>query len=103
MTTAPLYQIRISCVVAVGASEDSRQTSFALRDHYEVNVISHEAVTPHSQAVALCVIEERIEVHLAVAVCEEDILTPVAALRDVVGGVHSHSNAATGVRISSSQ
>src|ERR1035441_9227707 len=92
MPTAPPYQIRISRVIAVGASEDARQTSLALRDHHEVNVIAHEAVTPDAQAVARGVIEKRVEVYLAVAVCEEDVVASVAALGDVMGGVYSYGS-----------
>src|ERR1035438_6143984 len=68
MSSRFAYRAKSPCVRR--ALETPRQTSLALQYHHEMNVIGHEAGTPHAQAVALGVIDERIEVHLAVAVCE---------------------------------
>jgi hypothetical protein len=54
-----------------------------------MDVVAHQAVSPHAQAVARGVIEEGGEVDFAIAVGEEDVLAAVAALSDVVRRVES--------------
>jgi len=69
-----------------------RQAALTFRHDHEMNVIAHEAIPPHAQAIARGVVEERIEVDLAVAVGEEDILAPVAALGDMMRCVDGHGS-----------
>ena len=66
--------------------------SVAFGHDHEMHVIAHQAVPPDAQAVAGGVIEECLQIYLAITVREKDGLAAVAALRDVVRGVHCHGS-----------
>jgi len=60
------------------------QRGLALR-HDEVNVIGHQAVCPHAEAVFIAVLFKKAEVGTAVAARLKHILAPIAALGNMVG------------------
>ena len=68
----------------VRVAEAAAEGVFAGRHGYEVDVIGHEAVGPHGQAVLAGVVFEQEQIATAVAVVEEHIRASIAALRYVV-------------------
>jgi hypothetical protein len=60
------------------------QTLGLPRHHHQVDVIGHEAISPHVHPVLGARGGHQIQINLIVLVSKERNLTPVATLRDVV-------------------
>ena len=65
MPAPAVGHVRVACVVGMRPPENTLQATFLFRNRHDVDVVAHQAVVPHAQSVAPGVIEERVEVDLA--------------------------------------
>lgn len=61
------------------------QAIFGFRHRDQVDVVAHQAVGEHLDLVFLGVVLQPAQIGLAIVVCKEHLLAPIAPLGDVVG------------------
>jgi hypothetical protein len=71
-------------VAAVGGADRPRQTCLIMRCKDQVYVVRHETPGPDLDPILARMFREQVAIDVLVTVFEEDALTPVATLGDVV-------------------
>ena len=84
VAATPVQPIDILAVSEVRWADGLRQRILRSGRPHEMDVIGHKAIAKQAEAEALAVFAEEFEVRTAVVIHEENILTIVAALNNVV-------------------
>ena len=84
-----------SCVDEVGVAPmgfANRQTeTFSMRGNQDqMNMVRHQAVSPHLHPMFFCLLAEQIEINRLIARIKEDGLAPVPTLCDVMSASSNH-------------
>jgi hypothetical protein len=92
MTSDPHPRVDEARIAPVCLAERERQSVLGRRHQNEVNMVGHEAIGPHRDAGLGGAFGKQVAIQRIVAVLEEDLLPPIATLRDMAGMV-GHDNA----------
>jgi hypothetical protein len=90
VATAAVAAVEALGVVGLGALERQSQGVGVLGYDNQVNMVGHQTVTQHAQAIALLVLGQSGQVETPVIVDKENVLAIVASLRDVVRDARRH-------------
>jgi hypothetical protein len=72
-------------ITKVRPADGLGQSVLCVRDRDQVNVIAHQAITHHFQALFVHLLFQQLQINAAVVIHKEHILAVVAALRDMMG------------------
>jgi hypothetical protein len=87
-----LPEVDPACVAPVRLPQAPPQPVLALRHHDQMHVVGHQAVRPHRHATAGAPLAEQGQICAVVFLLEEGLLSPIPALRHVVGDPWNHNS-----------
>ena len=93
MAEAPKANIQPARVAAVNPAEGKGHGVFPFGNHYQVNVIGHQAVAQDLQLCVCCGGRQQVQIGLAILFVMEDVAPKVAALGYVVRVANGHHSA----------
>lgn len=96
MSAGVLTRIPVGGVAAVGVLKSLCQRRAGARNHDQMYMIRHQAITERREVIEFAVLTEEFQIGEAIGVAGEDRLPGVAALRNMMRNVgHYHARQAS--------
>jgi hypothetical protein len=77
-------------VAKVSSAYGGRQRTFGVGYRNNVDMIAHQTITDDIQAVSVCVLFQKLQIHPAVVIHKEHVLAVIAPLSDMVSRPDRH-------------
>ncbi len=92
MAAAPVEPIDVLGVELIRAFKGIGERSFMPWCHNKMDMIGHQTVTVHDQLETLCSLGQQGQEHPPVIIYEEDVLTVIAPLSNMMGTTCNHNS-----------